>query len=45
MTPQKLLKAKDKPRILKEYSTFLQSEKKQYKELPNAIVNDAKYVI
>ena len=35
----------DNPKILKEYSSLLHSEKTQHNELPNAIINDAKYVI
>ena len=42
---QKSLKARDNPKILKEYSPLLYSEKTQHKELPNAIINDTKYVI
>ena len=42
---QKLLKARDNPKILKEYSPLLYSEKTQHTWLPNAILNDVKYVI
>ena len=41
----KNLKARDNLKTLKEYSPLLQSEKTQHKKLPNAIINDAKYVI
>ena len=42
---QKSLKARDNPKILKEYSPLLHSEKTQYKESTNAIINYAKYDI
>ena len=42
---QKSLKARDNPKILKEYSYLLQSGKTQLEELPNAIINEVKYVI
>ena len=45
LTQQKSLKARDKTNILKEYSPLLHLEKTQHKELPNAIINDSKYVI
>ena len=35
----------DTTKIIKEYSPFLHSQKPQPKELPNAVINDAKYVI
>ena len=35
-TRQKSLKARDEPKILKEYSPLLHSEKKQHQQLPNA---------
>ena len=38
----KSLKARDNPKILKEYSPLLHSEKTQYKGLSNAIINDLK---
>ena len=41
----KIIKSQRQPKILKEYSPLLHSEKTQHKELPNAIINDAKYVI
>ena len=41
----KNLKARDNLKTLKEYSPLLHSEKTQHKKLPNAIINDAKYVI
>ena len=41
---QKSLKARDNPKIFKEYS-LLHSEKTPHKELPSAIINDAKCVI
>ena len=42
---QKSFKARENPKILKEHSPLLNSEKTQHKGLPNAIINDAKYVI
>ena len=44
-TQQKSLKTRDNPKILKELSSLLHSEKTQRKGLPNAIINDVKYVI
>ena len=44
-TQQKSLKARDKQKILKEYSLLLYLEKAQHKELPNARKNDVEYVI
>ena len=41
-TQQKSLKTKDNPKIFKEYSPFLHSEKKQHKGLLNTIINDVK---
>ena len=41
----KIIKIRDNPKILEEYSPLLHSEKTQHKELPNAIINDAKYGI
>ena len=42
---QKKSKARDNPKILTEYSPLLHSLKTQHKELPNAIINEAKYDI
>ena len=44
-THQKSLKARDNPKIVKEYPPLLLSDKTQNKELSNAIINDAKYVM
>ena len=41
----KSLKARDNPKIIKEHSPLLHLEKTQHKELPNAIINEVKYVI
>ena len=38
-------KRQRQPKNIKEYSPLLHSEKAQHEELPNAIINDAKYVI
>ena len=45
LTQQKSLKAIDNPKILKEYSPLLHSEKTQHRGLPNAIIVDVKYMI
>ena len=45
LTQQKSLKARGNKKILKEYSPLLHLEKTQHKGLPNAIINDVKYVI
>ena len=44
-TQQKSLKARNNPKILKEYLPLLHSEKTQHKELPNEIITDARYTI
>ena len=41
----KSLKDRNNPQNLKEYSPLLHSAKTQHQEFPNAIINDAKYVI
>ena len=41
----KIIKSQRQPKIWKEYSPLLHSEKTQHKELTNAIINDVKYVI
>ena len=41
----KLVKSQRQPKILKEYSPLLHSEKTPHKELPNSIINNAKYVM